>query len=73
MLKTKRYKFGLSLAKGEEVLIKQFSDSAPDRFTAFRPDNLTLGLGVFAKDIKFIEEPEKENIGTQRSPFGIGS
>lgn len=74
MLKTKRYKFGLSLTKGEEVLIQQFSGSAPDSFTAFRPDNLTIGLGVWYKDFQFIEEEtEKENVGTQRSPFGIGS
>jgi hypothetical protein len=74
MLKTKRYKFGLSLIKGEEVLIKKISGSAPDNFTAFRPNNLTLGMSVRSKDIQFIEEEtEKENVGTQKSPFGIGS
>ncbi len=55
--KNKSYKFGQSLKKGEEVLIKEtFGGKGRYIYTAFRPDNLILGLGVTASEFEYTEK-----------------
>lgn len=55
--KNKSYKFGQSLKKGEEVLVdEKFMGKGRYVFTAFRPDNLTLGLVVTASEFEYTEK-----------------
>ncbi len=52
MLKTKRYKFGKSLVKGQSVLIK----NTDGILTAFINEDDALGFGVKEKDIQYDKE-----------------
>jgi len=54
MLKTKRYKFGFLLAKGEKVIIEKVKDS--ERFCAKNSKYGSLLFGVNHKDFRFDDE-----------------
>lgn len=51
--KTKQYKFGISLAKGTTVWVRQDGD----RFLAATEKDATIWMGVFKKDFEILPEP----------------
>lgn len=53
ILKNKRYKFGLSLNKGETVLIKETVTTKGIVYTGFREGEPVVGFGLNSKDFKF--------------------
>jgi len=67
MKKNKSFKFGLSIGKGELVLIREeLIRNGQYVFTAFRPNNDTLGFGVTASEFEYTD---KEKFVVTRSSF----
>jgi len=55
--KGKSFKFGQSLKKGEEVLIEEVCiGKGKYRHTAYRPNDMTLGLGVTPSEFEYTEK-----------------
>lgn len=57
--KSKNFKFGQSLKKGEEVVISEIPiGNGNVKYMAFRNENDTLGMGVTASEFEYTEEAE---------------
>lgn len=67
--KNKSFKFGQNLKKGEQVLIEEVPlGRGRTKFTAFRPDNKTLGMGVTRSEFEFTEK-EKFIVSVTRTSY----
>ncbi len=66
MLKQKLYKFGISLAKGQEVLIKKEVGKTYERYLAIPDESRPVQLGVDRKDFTYKDEPDQYKIDSDR-------
>lgn len=66
MLKQKLYKFGISLAKGQEVLIKKAVGNTYERYLAIPDENRPIQLPVDRTDFTYKDEPDQYKIDTDR-------
>ena len=66
MLKTKRYKFGFVLAKGEEVFIEKAGEGHYTGFLAKKEIDTLLHLGVNRSDFRYKDEPQMYRIDSDR-------
>lgn len=66
MLKTKRYKFGFVLAKGEEVFVEEASAGHYTKFLAKKEEETPLQFGVHRTDFRYKDEPQTFRIDSDR-------
>lgn len=69
--RNKYFKFGQSLKAGEEVLIQEEHVlHSRYKYTAFRPENETLGFGLTANDFEYTDS-QKFIVAVSRTSYSV--
>ncbi len=66
MLKTKRYKFGFVLAKGQEVFVEEASAGHYTSHHARTEEETPIRFGVKREEFRYVDEPQLYKIDTDR-------